>query len=389
MRAVVFEVTVRAMRRALVSSLLLLSGLLVLSGCPETPVVPDTGGGTDAGSDAGVPMTWTESAPLPAELAFSAAIMLTSGSSRWIYAVGGATFAADAVGTTSTTVLRAQVNLDGSLGPWEPAGGVGREAMPVPVSRHGILRLTGEDLRQGFCIAGGNTGRGEVPLVLATYVGPTGDLDTPWGRFDPMLAAGQGQWLGTFMPFDPHALALVGGMTNSGVTARVQFAEIYLGVAVPTFTEGPPLPTPRADHTWVGRDRPGMPTDDLFVIGGMNDGGSTDDILQATRNAEDVVDGWRTVGNLPAAPHGHASVLIDGQIYVLGGVEGTTITDRVRRAPLAADGTVGTFEDVADATLPLPLANAAVVQDDVVVYLIGGRTGAEGASSTHVLIGRF
>ena len=61
----------------------------------------------------------------------------------------------------------------------------------------------------------------------------------------------------------------------------------------------------------------------------------------------------------------------------------------MRRASLAADGTVGTFEDVADAALPLPLANAALVQDDVVVYLIGGRTGAEGASSTHVLIGRF
>lgn len=389
MRGAGFEATVAAMSRR---ALGLAFSVLSLVACD--PVVNNDAGTPDGGgADTGPPPTiaWTESAPLPEELAYAAATLLTSGTSRWIFVVGGATASGDTIGTTSTSVLRAPVNTDGSLGAWETIARVGREppGMPVPVSQHGILRLTGEDLRQGFCIAGGNTGGGEVPLVLATYVSPEGTLDSPWGAFSPRITAGQGQWRGTFMPFDPHALALVGGLTNTGVTARVQFAQIYLGVDVPTFTEGPPLPAPRADHSWVGRNRPGMPTDDLFVLGGLNDDGSTDDVLQATRNAEDVVDGWRTVGTLPSAPHGHASVLIGTEIYVLGGAEGSSITGRVRRAELATDGTVGTFEDVADATLPVPLANAAMVQDDVIVYLIGGRTGADGASSNHVLIGRF
>lgn len=372
----------------------LLALALALGACTPTTTPDDTGGidtgGVDAGgADSGTPaMTWTESAPLPNELAYSAAILLTSDGSRWIYVIGGATASADSIGTTSSRVLRASVSTDGSLGAWEDIAAVGRESPAVPVSQHGILRLTGEDLRQGFCIAGGNTGGGEVPFLLATYVDTEGNLDSPWGRFPPMLTAGEGQWQGAFMPFDPHALALVGGLTNTGFTARVQYAQIYLAVDVPTFTEGPPLPAPRAAHSWVRRERSGM-NPDLYVIGGHNDDGATPDILRTTRDDMDAVDGWEVVGTLPDAPFGHASVVIDDFLYVMGGVEGTTITDRVRRAPIASDGTIGTFEDVADGALSVPLANAAMVQDDVIVYLIGGRTGADGASSTHVLIGRF
>jgi|GEM_PF-3238816 len=370
----------------------LLALITVLTACSDPAPMIDGGAELDAPivEDAGPPpvIAWTESAPLPAELAYGAAILLTDESTRWIFVVGGATTAADAIGTISNRVYRAEVNLDGSLGTWMDVGGVAREASPIPVSQHGILRLTGEDLRQGFAVAGGHTGTQDVTVVLASYVDSDGSLDTPWGAFSPRITVGEGQWQSAFMPFDPHALALVGGLTTTGFTARVQFAEIYLGVEVPMFTEGPALPAPRADHSWVRRDRSGM-NPDLYIIGGHNDDGATLDILRTTRDGEDKVDGWETVGTLPDAPHGHASVIVDDQLYILGGVEGTSITDRVRRADVASDGSIGTFEDVADARLSMPLANAAMVQDDVIVYLIGGRTGADGASSTHVLIGRF
>ncbi len=373
------------------------SVLTLLAGCSD----PDPA--IDAGSDGGAPMdvptipedagttpsiAWTESAPLPAELAYASAILLTADGTRWIFLVGGTTTAADAIGTISNRVYRAEVNLDGSLGAWEDIAGIAREASAIPIAQHGLLRLTGEDLRQGFALAGGHAGTQGVTAVLATYVDADGSLDTPWGAFAPRLPNGDGQWQSAFMPFDPHALALVGGLVDGGFTARVRYAEIYLGVDVPTFTEGPALPAPRADHSWVRRDRAGM-NPDLYVIGGHNDDGATVDILRTTRDIDDRVDGWETVGTLPDAPHGHASVIVDGQLYVMGGVEGTSITDRVRRAEIASDGTIGTFEDVEDARLMLPLANAAMVQDDVIVYLIGGRTGTDGASSTSVLIGRF
>lgn len=375
----------------------LLSLIALLAGCSDPDPGIDAGG--DAGHETDVPMVpedagstpsiaWTESAPLPAELAYASAILLTADGTRWIFLVGGTTTAADAIGTISNRVYRAEVNLDGSLGAWEDIAGIAREASAVPIAQHGLLRLTGEDLRQGFALAGGHTDTQGVTAVLATYVDADGSLDTPWGAFAPRMPNGDGQWQSAFMPFDPHALALVGGITADGITSRVRYAEIYLGVEVPTFTEGPALPGPRADHSWVRRDRAGM-NPDLYVIGGHDDDGATVDILRTTRDDEDKVDGWETVGTLPDAPHGHASVIVDGQLYVMGGVEGTTITDRVRRADIADDGTIGTFEDVGDARLPLPIANAAMVQDDVIVYLIGGRSGAEGTSSTSVLIGRF
>lgn len=366
---------------------LLLCLPLALAGCPSDPA-------TDAGSDSGMPedtgprptIAWTESAPLPVELAYAYGVILTSGDSRWLFVVGGASWASDAIGETSPQVYRAAIATDGSLGAWQDAGLIGT-TMGIPISQHGILRLTGEDLRQGMAIAGGVTGTGgEVPVVLSTYVDDTGALDRPYGRFPPMVATGEGQWRGAFMPFDPHALALVGGLNDAGFTARVQIAQIYLGVDVPNFVDGPPLPEPRAAHAWARRERAGM-NPDLYVIGGHNDGGSTDDVLRTTRDGMDQVDGWETVGTLTSAPHGHAAAVVDDALYVIGGYVDTTLTDRVRRATFAADGTLGRFEVVTDATLPYPLAHAAAVQDDVVLYLVGGIEGD--ASTTRVLVGRF
>jgi hypothetical protein len=363
---------------------------LALAGCPSTPAPAD--GGPDGGppEDTGPAATieWSDAAPLPAELAHAYGVILGSGARRWLFVVGGATWAADALGTTSNLVYRAEIMADGTLGAWEDAGRIGT-AMGIPVSQHGILRLTGEDLRQGMAIAGGMTGTGgEVPVVLSTYVSEAGALDQPYGRFPPMIAPGEGQWQMVFVPFDPHALALVGGLDDTGFTARVQIAQIYLGVDVPDFVDGPPLPAPRAAHSWVRRDRGMGLNPDLYMIGGHNDMGSTDDVLRTTRNAmDDQVDGWEVVGTLTSAPHGHASVVVGEQLYVIGGIVGTTLTDRVRRATFAADGTLGRFEVVTDASLPYPLAHAAAVQDATNLYLIGGITG--GASTTQVLIGRF
>jgi hypothetical protein len=365
---------------------------LALSACTSDPAPPDAG--ADAGADAGpapdtgprAAIVWSEAPPLPVELAHAYGVILASDAARWLFVVGGASWSSGAAVETSPRAYRAEIGEGGALGAWQDAGLVGG-AMGIPISQHGILRLTGEDLRQGMAIAGGLTGTGgEVPVVLATYVDGAGALDRPYGRFPPMIAAGDGQWQSAFMPFDPHALALVGGLTDAGFTARVQIAQIYLGVDVPTFVDGPPLPAPRAAHGWVRRDRPGL-NPDLYVVGGHNADGSTDEVLHATRDAMDQVDGWEVVGTLTSAPHGHASAVLGTQLYVIGGYVGGTLTDRVRRADFAADGTLGRFETLTDASLPRPLAHAAAVQDGATLYLVGGIEGD--ASTTRVLIGQL
>lgn len=358
---------------------------LALVGCPSDPA---TDAGADAGGDTGPATTiaWTESSRLPVPLAHAAGVILTSGLRRWLFVVGGAAYSGGAIGAASSAAYRAEINLDGTLGPWEMAGTL---AIPpeLTISQHGVLRLTGEDLRQGIAIAGGRTGGGgEIPFVLATYVDDAGALDSPLGAFAPMIAAGEGQWQMTFMPFDPHALALVGGLDDAGFTDRVQIAQINIGTEVPNFVPGPSLPAPRAAHAWVRRERTGL-NPDLYVVGGHNDDGSTDDVLRTTRDGSDQVNGWEVVGTMTSAPYGHASVVVDDQLYVVGGFVDTTLTDRVRRAAFDATGHLERFEVVTDATLPYPLAHAAAVQDDVNLYLIGGIDA--GAASDRVLIGRF
>jgi uncharacterized repeat protein (TIGR01451 family) len=87
---------------------------------------------------------------------------------------------------------------------------------------------------------------------------------------------------------------------------------------------------------------------------------------------------WQKTTPLPEAiyPNGltwHASVVVHDRIYVLGGYDGTTVTDTVSFAPINADGTVGNWASTAPLPAPLRLLQAAVVNDRI--YVLGGGAG--------------
>ena len=54
-----------------------------------------------------------------------------------------------------------------------------------------------------------------------------------------------GQRSGTFVAFEAHQLALVGGLTGDTPTDQVRIAAIMNGAMSPTWQTGPTLPEPR------------------------------------------------------------------------------------------------------------------------------------------------
>ena len=113
----------------------------------------------------------------------------------------------------------------------------------------------------------------------------------------------------------------------------------------------------------------------LYIFGGEQAGGA----ISADALAYDLTTNeWRAIAPLPRPLSNlAAAVSPDGRIYVAGGStpaddeQSTVVTDQL----LEYDPVLNLWRTVA--TLPYPVAGAALVGDDVGVYLIGGWDGGE------------
>jgi N-acetylneuraminic acid mutarotase len=107
----------------------------------------------------------------------------------------------------------------------------------------------------------------------------------------------------------------------------------------------------------------------LYVVGGFN-GGALDSVERALVNADGTLGAFSAAGTLHTASSEHTSVILGGWLYVIGGVNGTAL-QRVERAAVAANGTLGTFSDAGMLTVPRGGATATIVGD--FLYVIGGQ----------------
>ena len=97
------------------------------------------------------------------------------------------------------------------------------------------------------------------------------------------------------------------------------------------------------------------------------------------------LDGWMDTLALPDRIYFHAAVTVNGRVYVMGGhVPGKDAVSNVRFAPVAAEGSIGTW--VETAALPgAPRERLAAATDGVHVFVVGGESA--GQCATDVLVG--
>ncbi|MFC1623920.1 hypothetical protein ACFL28_01185 [Candidatus Omnitrophota bacterium] len=160
----------------------------------------------------------------------------------------------------------------------------------------------------------------------------------------------------------------IGGY-NTTHENTVYYAKLNADGSVGTFsTNSNTLPAIRSGHTLV------VANGYVYVLGGDDsDAGYKDTVYYAKLNADGSVGTFSTNSNtLPAAISSHSSVVANGYVYAIGGVNSSPASvNTVYYAKLNADGSVGTFSTNAN-TLPAITTYQSSVVANGYVYVIGG-----------------
>jgi N-acetylneuraminic acid mutarotase len=158
---------------------------------------------------------------------------------------------------------------------------------------------------------------------------------------------------------------VLGGFDGSNKLNDVQYAKINADGTVGAWNSTTSFRTERGGHTSV------VYNGYLYVIGGGTDFPNFfNDVQYAKINANGTIGSWNTTTQFTTARFGHTSVVHNGYVYVIGGHDGSNYLNDVQYAKINANGTVGTW----NSTTPFTTGRAghtSVVHNGY-VYVIGG-----------------
>ena len=160
----------------------------------------------------------------------------------------------------------------------------------------------------------------------------------------------------------------IGGCATLCPTATVESAPINSSGTIGSWTATTPLPTATGWATSV------VSNGYLYEIGGLN-GSAVATVESAPINSSGTIGSWTATTSLPTATYAATSVVSNGYLYEIGG----TIGSAVESAPINANGTIGSWT----ATTSLPAANnlATSVVSNGYLYEIGGWTGSSAVAT--------
>ena len=223
-------------------------------------------------------------------------------------------------------------------------------------------------------VAGGCTSTGDCTAVTNSVqyapLNPDGSVGTwaaaanlPAGRVYGQLEAAGG------------TLYYVGGQS---ATATDERPEVYYGTpssgnisSWATASTG--LPGARTKHgatVWNNR---------IYVTGGLDANAASQSniyVSPSLAGGGNITSAWTTAGmtsfNVPRS--GHTAIAYAGNLYILGGFNGTSYLSDVQYAKISPDGTVGGWSY--STSLPQSVSNADGYAANGFMYLFGGRSAA-------------
>ena len=161
-------------------------------------------------------------------------------------------------------------------------------------------------------------------------------------------------------------LYVIGGYNGTMLLSDVQFAPINANGTLGAFTATSSLSTARNIHASV------VHKGFLYVMGGVN-GSSLSSVEVARINADGTLGAFATTTSLSTARRGHSSLVHNGNVYAIAGF-GTAHLNSVEFAPFLTDGGLGPW--TATATLDGGRQGHASVAFDDVLYVLGGAAPA-------------
>jgi N-acetylneuraminic acid mutarotase len=135
--------------------------------------------------------------------------------------------------------------------------------------------------------------------------------------------------------------------------------------ATNSWTEKAQMPTPRASFAIAVYENK------IYVIGGYIKltSGSSSQLINITEVYDPVTDTWETRASMPAARDGVEANVIDGKIYVIGGINADGVTNVTEVYDPATD----MWET--KTPIPTPVSHYASAVVDNKIYVISGRIG--------------
>jgi Kelch motif protein len=238
--------------------------------------------------------------------------------------------------------------------------------------------------RQGSTLVMGRSGHtaaviGNVVYVLGGYSGgsyldsverATINADGSLGPFAPvpgvaLATARSGHTtlvMGSF-------LYVLGGSGSNGVLNSVERATIAVDGSLGPFTNvtGVVLTSARDSATTA------VVGNTVYVIGGIGTG-VLKTVERATINPDGSLGPFAVVTgvSLATARSGHTSAVVGSTLYVLGGSANSTALNSVERAPINADGSLGTFETVTEVSLSIARSEHTSAVVGNFLYALGG-----------------
>lgn len=298
--------------------------------------------------------SWTAAPSLVKGRDHHATFAATSPAGTFLYTMVGAS----ASGSADSTVERAAIAEDGSLGAFEKIGNTPK----------GLIGPGFAQLDRSFVLAGGLGSDGNS--TPSTFVGQVGDdgavtftagPDLTKSRYHVSLSYAKGYVYAIGGLFQDVS----SGTPDQTVEAAVERAS-FDGTTLGAWTTLAPLPAPTTHHAAVSFDGA------LWLIGGGSGAAAKTSILRSAVADDGSLGDWIEVGVLPEGRATSSALVFLDQLYVVAGMTSLTGGEvaTVLRAPIA-DGAVGAFEELA----PLPKARAHAHQTPLVnghLYNVGG-----------------
>ncbi len=287
---------------------------------------------------------------------------------------GGASTACNAVSSTyCTDVQMATINSNGTLGTWSA-----QAAMPTAMS--GSATAT---RGQHVYLVGGDGGGGSTAVYQASMDASTGAISS-WNTLQSLPATRTGAIGGIANGY----LYAYGNTTGRAGTDGGVYVRLNDDGTFPTDSGcGARFCTTNLMTVTMGTRAGFIYKGTMYAMGGADATAASTVVETSAINngGSGVVGTWNTTTSIATARFKHATVASNGYLYVLGGSNGSALSD-VSYAPINTDGTVGTWAT----TMSLPVARyfEAAVASNGYMYVLGGShdttdTQCNGSSSQY------